>query len=306
MLTHAFSLIPTRSVMTSTALLSPLIIGEVLFDHFPDGNRVLGGAPLNVAWNLQGMGVAAVLLTAVGDDDEGNTIRQTMDDWGMTTRGLQLTDRPTGRVSVTFANGQPSYEIVSDMAFDFIEPPSFPTDRASFSMMCYGSLLSRSERSRQTLAELIQTSMLDRFVDINIRDPFFDESWLATLLTDARWVKLSDEELSRLSDQSCKSEANIRQASQKLRDRYRIETVLVTCGPDGAHAIGDDRHDFTPAVPIKSLADTVGAGDAFASAVIAGLIRGQSMDQILPNAVAFASKVCSLSGATTTDKSFYR
>ncbi|MCG2635366.1 MAG: carbohydrate kinase, partial [Gammaproteobacteria bacterium] len=26
------------------------IYGEVLFDHFPDGSRVLGGAPFNVAW----------------------------------------------------------------------------------------------------------------------------------------------------------------------------------------------------------------------------------------------------------------
>lgn len=283
-----------------------MIVGEVLFDHFPDGKRVLGGAPLNVAWNLQGMGVAAVLLSAVGDDDEGNTIRQTMDDWDMPTAGLQSSDRPTGRVSVTFNDGQPSYEIVPGMAFDFIEPPSFPIDDSSFSMLCYGSLLFRSERSRQTLTELIQTSKLDRFVDINIRDPFFDESWLATLLGDAQWVKLSDEELSRLTDQRCESEAEIRQASQKLRGRYRIETVLVTCGPDGAHAIGNDRYDFAPAVPIQSLADTVGAGDAFASAVIAGLVRGQAMDKILPTAVAFASKVCGLSGATTTDQSFYR
>lgn len=30
---------------------SPLIhiCGEVLFDHFPDGSRILGGAPFNVA-----------------------------------------------------------------------------------------------------------------------------------------------------------------------------------------------------------------------------------------------------------------
>lgn len=292
--------------MTSTPPLSPLIVGEVLFDHFPDGKRVLGGAPLNVAWNLQGLGVPAVLLSAIGDDDEGRSIRQTMHDWNMATQGLQLSDRPTGRVSVSFVDGQPSYEIVPGMAFDFIEPPGFPLHDSSFSMLCYGSLVFRSERSRKTLTELIRTSKLDRFVDINIRDPFFDESWLPTLLADAKWVKLSDEELSRLTGHHCESEADIRQASQALRDRYQIETVLVTCGADGAHAIGRDRYDFSPAAPLELLADTVGAGDAFASAVIAGLVRGQSMDQILPTAVAFASKVCGLSGATTMDKSFYR
>jgi fructokinase len=28
------------------------VFGEVLFDYFPDGSRVLGGAPFNVAWHL--------------------------------------------------------------------------------------------------------------------------------------------------------------------------------------------------------------------------------------------------------------
>lgn len=292
--------------MTSSISSAPLIVGEVLFDHFPGGKRVLGGAPLNVAWNLRGMGIPAMLLSAVGDDEDGNSIRKTMDDWGMSTDGLQQNDRPTGRVTVTFADGQPSYEIVPGVAFDFIDAPVFPVDDSVFSMLCYGSLVFRSETSRRMLTTLIESRALDRFVDINIRDPFFDDAWLPTLLNDARWVKLSDDELSRLTGKSCETENHILDASQQLRDRYRIETVLVTCGPDGAHAIGDGRHDFAPAATIESLSDTVGAGDAFASAVIAGLVRGQSMDQILPSAVAFASKVCGLSGATTTDRSFYQ
>ncbi|MDA1342582.1 MAG: carbohydrate kinase, partial [Proteobacteria bacterium] len=32
------------------------VFGEVLFDHFPDGTKVLGGAPFNVAWHLQVFG----------------------------------------------------------------------------------------------------------------------------------------------------------------------------------------------------------------------------------------------------------
>ena len=34
-----------------------IIFGEVLFDTFPDGTAVLGGAPFNVAWHLQGFGL---------------------------------------------------------------------------------------------------------------------------------------------------------------------------------------------------------------------------------------------------------
>ena len=34
------------------------VFGEVLFDVFPDGKQVLGGAPFNVAWHLQAFGIA--------------------------------------------------------------------------------------------------------------------------------------------------------------------------------------------------------------------------------------------------------
>ena len=36
----------------------PVVFGEVLFDCFPDGSRVLGGAPFNVAWHCQAFWLA--------------------------------------------------------------------------------------------------------------------------------------------------------------------------------------------------------------------------------------------------------
>ena len=51
--------------MNSTQTLSsnrrPLVVGEVLFDEFEDGAQVLGGAPFNVAWHLQGFGISPPL-----------------------------------------------------------------------------------------------------------------------------------------------------------------------------------------------------------------------------------------------------
>ncbi len=61
------------------------IFGEVLLDHFPDGKRVLGGAPFNVAWHLQAFGQSPGFISRVGDDAEGETVRTAMSDWGMAT-----------------------------------------------------------------------------------------------------------------------------------------------------------------------------------------------------------------------------
>ena len=73
------------------------VFGEVLFDHFPDGSKVLGGAPFNVAWHLQAFGLSPRFISRVGDDEDGEQIKSAMQAWGMSLSGLQ-TDRklPTG------------------------------------------------------------------------------------------------------------------------------------------------------------------------------------------------------------------
>ena len=98
------------------------IFGEVLFDHFPDGTRVLGGAPFNVAWHLQAFGQSPHFISRVGNDSAGEAIRNAMHEWGMDTRGLQTDPaRPTGRVEVSFVDGEPTYDIVHPCAYDAIE-----------------------------------------------------------------------------------------------------------------------------------------------------------------------------------------
>ena len=61
----------------------PLIFGEVLFDRFPDGSEVLGGAPFNVAWNLRGLGQDPLLVSRVGKDELGDRILDAMDGFGL-------------------------------------------------------------------------------------------------------------------------------------------------------------------------------------------------------------------------------
>jgi fructokinase len=85
------------------------IFGEVLFDHFPDGTRVLGGAPFNVAWHLQAFGQSPLLISRVGSDPEGTQVRAAMRDWSLSSSGLQTdTVHPTGKVTVAFQDGEPT------------------------------------------------------------------------------------------------------------------------------------------------------------------------------------------------------
>ena len=103
------------------------IFGEVLFDCFPGGEQILGGAPFNVAWHLQALGDRPLFISRIGEDAQGGQILQAMRQWGMETGAMQIdTTRPTGRVEVRITNNEPSYDIVADSAYDRISAADLP------------------------------------------------------------------------------------------------------------------------------------------------------------------------------------
>lgn len=289
----------------------PIIFGEVLWDHFPDGRKVLGGAPFNVAWNLKGLGFDPYFVSAVGADDDAEAVRDKMISWGLDLAGLQtIPDRPTGTVAVTLQDNQPSYEIVRDQAYDFIRPLDVEDLSERCSLLYHGSLVFRQQRSRETLRELIHRSGLPRFVDVNIRQPHFDREWLPDLIGGASWVKLNHEELGYLSgvpidDSVGEADAPIEAAVTAMHERYGPATYFVTFGSRGAYAITASEKWFSPAVSAESFSDSVGAGDAFAAATIAGILREQPPQQSLQAASRFASRICGIKGGTTHDRAVY-
>ncbi|MEW4455812.1 PfkB family carbohydrate kinase [Bremerella sp. JC817] len=285
---------------------SPLILGEVLFDCFPDGRQVLGGAPFNVAWNLHGMGFAPTMVSSIGKDDAGQKVFDAMTEWGMRTSQMQTRDdKPTGAVEVTLKGGEPAYDILQDRAWDYIERPVIE-DYSEFSYLYYGSLAYRSEKTAETIRTLIERSGLPRFVDLNVRPPWFDESWVEVLVNEADWLKLNHEELQRITGISCDSTDNVRRAVDKVRTAHKVANFCITSGSKGAFLATNDGDGIEIAVTKPDpLVDTVGAGDGFASVLLAGLISGRPLRQVGDAASRFAGKVCQNQGATRNDKSFY-
>ena len=95
-------------------------------DCFPD-QEVLGGAPLNVAYHLRGLGggvgVIPVLVTRIGKDEHGHRLLEAMHAAGLPIDGVQLDClHPTGAVRIELeADGQGHrFEIAPDQAWDFI------------------------------------------------------------------------------------------------------------------------------------------------------------------------------------------
>jgi fructokinase len=275
------------------------IFGEVLFDHFPDGNRVLGGAPFNVAWHLQAFGEQPHFISRVGSDREGDAIRQAMHAWGMSTRALQTDPQlPTGRVSIQFVAGEPAYDIIKPCAYDAIEPT--PADTLKCRLLYHGSLALRDATSRQSAEQLRSCGHDTVFLDVNLRPPWWQREQVLEMVRQANWVKLNDEELTLLT------EHHPAPASALLVE-YGLDGLVLTHGSRGAELLtADGRHYHMQPQPNINVVDTVGAGDAFASVIILGLNHDWPFELTLQRAQTFASAMVGQRGATVTDPAFYR
>ncbi len=67
--------------------------------------------------------------------------------------------------------------------------------------------------------------------------------------------------------------------------------VVITAGARGAGMLRDGRWLWEPGRPVK-VADSVGAGDAFAASLVAHLLHGQSPDREI------LSRACRLGGGS--------
>jgi len=278
------------------------IFGEALFDQFPD-EQILGGAPFNVAWHLQAFNQRPCFISRVGRDASGDKIRQAMLAWGMTVENLAYdSDHPTGTVQVAINNGEPSYRILADQAYDFIDAQQLDTDR-QYSAIYHGTLALRNRTSESALRDLTARHQGKVFIDVNLREPWWCKETVDQWLGNAHWVKLNHDELMQLAP----AQNSLQDMMRLFLEQHALEVLVVTCGSQGALAL-TETGEFIEVAPAADLAviDTVGAGDAFASVLLLGMQLGWPLQLTMERAQSFASALVTQKGATNQDLSFYR
>jgi len=294
----------SHEITMSKTVMRPLIFGEVLFDRFPDGTVVLGGAPFNVAWHLHAFGLKPLMISRIGHDALGRQVEAAMHDWGMDCSGLQTDNlHPTGTVEVSFVDGEPCYDIAQGAAYDFIDAALLPPPDDGEWLLYHGSLALRNPCSAAALAKLKEQIICRRFVDINLRSPWWQREAVMPLMNGADWLKLNEDELAEIYPGVKSRSERLNQVSAMISQQ-----IVLTGGERGATAIstGDgSRHGVVPE-RASLVVDTVGAGDAFCSVFVAGRLLGWTLDLSMQRAQAFASAVVGIRGATSSDRAFYK
>ena len=279
-----------------------LSFGEVLWDLFPEGEQ-FGGAPANFACHAAILGGDVSMISAVGNDSHGAEAIKNLEKQGVDVSLIQINpDASTGKVSVVLdSNCKPTYTIHEAAAWDRIEWNDEIEEKIKNSDAIYlGTLGQRDDVSRATIcraAKTAQSAGITRFLDINLRVPFFDDELIRNSIQQASILKLSDEELAEVCA-ACGLNVNDSPETLlvQLREQQQLDFVVMTCGAKGAILTSANGILKQPGISV-TVRDTVGAGDSFSAAFLIGLLQGDAHDQILANACHVPATVCSYAGA---------
>lgn len=275
--------------------------GELLWDLYPD-RSILGGAAGNVAYHLQVLGDSALLVSRIGTDPLGDAALAGLRSAGLDPRLVQRDPgRPTGTVYVSLHEGEPSFTIGSEAAWDGIEydPPTREAVRAA-DLVVYGTLAQRSPLGfgalGQALVDLPGHAV--KVCDLNVRPPFASREVVDTALERADVVKLNEAEARRVSELF-----HTASPIDWLLERG-VSLVALTLGRSGSRLTTRNAYAAHPGVPIPAgTGDPVGAGDAFTAVLCHHMAHARNatrldLERLSAAANRYAAFVASQPGAT--------
>jgi fructokinase len=284
------------------------IFGEVLADIFPD-NTVLGGAPYNVARHLQAFNQHPVLITRAGNDTLKEVFLAELTKLNMDSSGVQLDPvYPTGKVIVHIENGSHRFEIRDNQAYDHIHAGvvHLTTLAAKPDLAYFGTLAQRNIESRLALDTFLSDAKCPRFLDINLRAPWYDKHMIRRSLLRTEIMKINEDELKIVYAMFDSTFHTDRDRALFLMDKFELSQLYVTCGEHGSWALSKNEEIKVEGRPLgPELVDTVGAGDAFASVCILGILLDWPTEITMLRASEFASALCKIRGAAPESNDFY-
>lgn len=286
------------------------VVGEILFDEFPSYKQ-LGGAPFNFAYHLKNLGFPVRFISKIGNDANGKKILSLLEKYQFNTDYIQIDGlHPTGTVAVKLdKDGVPQFDIINNVAYDYIEfIPKIHIDLIhQASLVYFGSLAQRSPSGFKNVQKIIGhiSGSASCLYDINLRPGCYNDQLISQSLLQANIIKLNQEEL-QIVKRLIKFEGNNHDLLEHLLNTFQLEIISLTKGSQGSELYTEKGTFSADAVKTARIIDTVGAGDAYAAILAAGLMQKMSPELIMQNASAFSSAICGIKGAIPENRAFYK
>ncbi|MEO7245658.1 MAG: carbohydrate kinase family protein [Rubrivivax sp.] len=232
----------------------------------PTLRREYGGCAGNIAYTLQALGGAPVVMAALGDD--GSDYLARLRDWGVdtslvrridgsyTAQAFIITDSDNNQITAFHPGAmQLAHETVLPQRDDLQIAIVAPDGRDA--MLQHASQL--------------EAAGVPFIFDPGQGLPMFDGDDLRRFVAQARWVAVNDYEGRMLCDRLGSDLATL--------SRSGLDGVVVTLGAEGCDVWqrGERRH--VAGQSASAVVDPTGCGDAFRAALLYGLERGWPLER---------------------------
>jgi D-glycero-beta-D-manno-heptose-7-phosphate kinase len=249
----------------------------------------LGGAA-NVAMNVSTLGAQCTLLTVVGDDDAGRSLRNLLEQQGIhavlgtdaqlqTVVKLRVIGRSQQLLRIDFEN-KPDHEVLQSLLADYerLLPQHdlvLMSDYGKGGLTHVGQMIERARAAGKPVLVDPKGSDFSRYAG-------------ATAITPNR------SELSQVLG-SWDSEAQLLERAQALRTQLQLQGLLLTRSEEGISLFDGDGHLRLP-TQAREVFDVTGAGDTVIGALAALMAAGMSLRDAAPHANRAAGIVVSRFG----------
>jgi fructokinase len=277
-------------------------IGEILWDLI-GGTEYLGGAPFNLCVHLTQLGHQTFFVSGVGDDERGKRALETVAAFGIETKFITVSNEAATGVSeiILDEEGKATHHLPRPAAYDFstldsIQRAALEADAPNW--ICYGTLFQIEENPRALTTQLFRDMPgAKRFFDINLRPRCWNPKLVEELLHLANAVKLNDDEVATLSGVFDWPSYSTEQFAAHAAQRFGLDMLCITRGADGCALWRQGEYVESPGFAVE-VSDTVGAGDAFSSALLHGLDQNWPLSEIAEFANRVGALVAGRAGAT--------
>ena len=256
-----------------------VVVGDNIVDVFAEqGKASVGGNCLNVAVNLHQAGIPVRYVGSVGDDELGAAVLSEVRGAGLNTDYIQVNrDKRTGDAFIHLIDGERHFGIF-DRGAGAVELSNLEWEVLVGADLIHTSYSSELELEIERLSRIAPVSFdFDEHIDDEYARklvPYVTHGFFSA-------ADRAENEIDALAADLISS---------------GMRTVTMTRAERGALHFDQYGRWNAEAEPIVA-SDTLGAGDAFIAGTLKGLVTSASTEDMLRDATAMASAVCTKIGS---------
>ncbi len=288
---------PARHVLVIGSLNADLVMRA---PRLPHPGETVGGARFSVVPGGKGAnqavaaaraGAPVTMIGRVGDDDFGRLARAELIAAGVNVDYVQYSGKPTGTAQIVIDSAGRNTIVVAPGANSTLTRAD--VEGAANAWKTAGLVVLQLEIPLSTVvAAARQASARGVPLLLNAAPAMPLPNELVTLVD---WLLVNETEAEALADRRLRSVADAVEVAAMLR-RRSDQRVVITLGAAGAILVGEGERRHAPALEVD-VVDTTAAGDAFAGALAAAVLRQRPAEEALRRAVAAGSLACTRVGA---------